>query len=105
MEYPFHRSVIFSFTALFHGARPVEYPFHRSVIFSFTALFHGASREDAKHAKVESEKKIFAILASWRDENQVSDESHLALWNSASGEQLYLGRVGISQGLPREIMP
>jgi len=23
--------------------RPVEYPFHRSVIFSFTALFHGAS--------------------------------------------------------------
>jgi len=25
------------------AARPVEYPFHRSVIFSFTALFHGAS--------------------------------------------------------------
>jgi len=81
VEYPFHRSVIFSFAALFHGARPVEYlldqdrvvlpkrystgenhplsflllfselgvlcpveyPFHRSVIFSFTALFHGAS--------------------------------------------------------------
>jgi hypothetical protein len=37
VEYPFHRSVIFSF------ARPVEYPFHRSVIFSFAALFHGAS--------------------------------------------------------------
>ncbi len=25
MEYPFHRSVIFSFTSLFHGASPVEY--------------------------------------------------------------------------------
>jgi len=25
------------------AARPVEYPFHRSDIFSFTALFHGAS--------------------------------------------------------------
>jgi len=25
------------------AARPVEYPFHRSVIFTFTVLFHGAS--------------------------------------------------------------
>jgi len=25
VEYPFHGSVIFSFTSLLHGARPVEY--------------------------------------------------------------------------------
>ncbi|MEE8076076.1 MAG: hypothetical protein V3T60_10690, partial [Candidatus Binatia bacterium] len=40
--------------------------------------FHGASRKDAMHTKFESENKIFAILASWSDENQESDESHLA---------------------------
>ncbi len=34
----FNLCVLFAF-----AARPVEYPFHKSVIFSFTALFHGAS--------------------------------------------------------------
>jgi hypothetical protein len=43
----------------------VEYPFHRSVIFSFTALFHGASRKGAKDAKFGEIGKYFS-LRSWR---------------------------------------
>jgi len=39
VEYHFHRSVIFSFTALFHGASPVEYRRPRSRC-SPEALFH-----------------------------------------------------------------
>ncbi|MFB3122998.1 MAG: hypothetical protein ACE10H_12515, partial [Candidatus Binatia bacterium] len=43
VEYPFHRSVIFSFTALFHGARPVEYLLDRKYIGFAVKLFHRAS--------------------------------------------------------------
>ncbi len=35
------------------AARPVEYPFRRSVIFSFTALFHGASPWNSDSTGVE----------------------------------------------------
>ncbi len=44
-------------------------------------------------------------LRSWRlgAISRRSDKLVLALWNSASGEQLDLGRVGIPRGSPREI--
>ena len=42
VEYSFHRSVIFSFTALFHGASPVKYRLDRKYISFDVKLFHGA---------------------------------------------------------------
>jgi len=36
-------NLIYTWRPLRLRARPVDYPFHRSVIFSFTALFHRAS--------------------------------------------------------------
>ncbi len=43
MEYPFHRSVIFSFTALSHGASPMVYLLDRKYIGFAMKLFHRAS--------------------------------------------------------------
>ncbi len=66
VEYPFHRSVIFSFTVLFHGTSPVEsrldqdrvvrpkrYSTGRRLVYPIFSL----SRQDAKTAK-----KTFLIL-------------------------------------------
>jgi len=43
VEYPFDRSVIFSFTTLFHGASPVEYRFGKQLELGRVGISQGGS--------------------------------------------------------------